>query len=67
MRRSEPSRPKSGAPRICGEERGGKLVYAGKIAGGWTEEQKASLLARVRPLRTRYPDARCADRAMWCF
>ncbi len=38
-----------------GEEHAGKLVYAGKIEGGWTEEQKADLLARVRPLRTRAP------------
>jgi bifunctional non-homologous end joining protein LigD len=36
-----------------GEERGGKLVYAGKIEGGWTEEQKQDLLARVKPLKRR--------------
>src|SRR5262249_16503730 len=33
-----------------GEERDGKLVYAGKIEGGWTEEQKADPLARRRLL-----------------
>jgi len=38
-----------------GEERDGRLVYAGKIEGGWTDEQKTELLARVRPLRTRHP------------
>ena len=35
------------------EERDGKLVYAGKIEGGWTDDQKEELLARVKPLRTR--------------
>jgi bifunctional non-homologous end joining protein LigD len=34
-----------------GEEKGDKLVYAGKIEQGWTEEQKQKLLARVKPLK----------------
>ncbi len=36
-----------------GQARKGKLVYAGKIEGGWTEEQKDELLARLEPLRIR--------------
>jgi bifunctional non-homologous end joining protein LigD len=37
------------------EERSGKLVYAGKIEGGWSEDEKKDLLARVKPLRSRHP------------
>jgi bifunctional non-homologous end joining protein LigD len=43
-----------------GEERAGRLEYAGKIEGGWTEQEKDSLLDEVRahkvsksPLATR--------------
>jgi bifunctional non-homologous end joining protein LigD len=35
-----------------GEERGGKLEYAGKIEGGWTEEEKAALLDEVQQSKT---------------
>ena len=35
------------------EERGGKLVYAGKIEGGWTDEEKNDLLARIKPYQQR--------------
>ncbi len=38
-----------------GEERRGKLVYAGKIESGWTEDEKKQLLAEVRPLQRRTP------------
>lgn len=38
-----------------GEERGGKLVYAGKIESGWTEDEKKQLLAEVQPLQRRTP------------
>jgi bifunctional non-homologous end joining protein LigD len=31
------------------EERGRKLVYACKIEGGWSEEEKNDLLARIKP------------------
>jgi bifunctional non-homologous end joining protein LigD len=37
------------------EERDGKLVYAGKIEGGWSEDEKKDLLARVKPLRIQHP------------
>jgi bifunctional non-homologous end joining protein LigD len=36
-----------------GEERGRKLVYAGKIESGWTEKEKNALLSEVKPLSTR--------------
>lgn len=36
-----------------GEERKGRLEYAGKIEGGWTEEEKDDLLTRVRQFKTR--------------
>lgn len=36
-----------------GEEKNRKLVYAGKIEQGWTEQQKDDLLARVKPLKRR--------------
>jgi bifunctional non-homologous end joining protein LigD len=35
------------------EESGGKLVYAGKIESGWTEQERDTLLARIKPMRTR--------------
>ena len=35
------------------EERDGKLVYAGKMEGGWTEEEKNDLLARIKPYQQR--------------
>jgi len=35
------------------EERDGKLVYAGKIEGGWSEKEKKDLLARIRPFKQR--------------
>jgi hypothetical protein len=35
------------------EERGGKLVYTGKIEGGWTEAEKNDLLARIKPYKQR--------------
>jgi ATP dependent DNA ligase-like protein len=35
------------------EERDGKLVYAGKIEGGRTEEEKNDLLARIKPYQQR--------------
>jgi bifunctional non-homologous end joining protein LigD len=38
-----------------GESRDGELVYAGKIEGGWTEEQKNALLARVKPQQVSRP------------
>jgi bifunctional non-homologous end joining protein LigD len=38
-----------------GEEHNGELVYAGKIEGGWTEDQKDALLARVKPLQISRP------------
>jgi bifunctional non-homologous end joining protein LigD len=36
-----------------GEARKGKLVYAGKIEGGWTEKQKNELIAEVEQLQRR--------------
>lgn len=37
------------------EEHKGKLAYAGKIEGGWSEDEKKDLLARVTPLRIAQP------------
>jgi len=36
-----------------GEERKGKLEYAGKIESGWTEKEKAALFAEAKALQTR--------------
>jgi bifunctional non-homologous end joining protein LigD len=51
-----------------GEERGGKLEYAGKIEGGWTQKQKDALLEEVKALHTRHsPLASSVDKpkAQW--
>ena len=50
------------------EERDGKQVYAGKIEGGWTEEEKNDLLARIRPYQQRNPPiepATAKAKAQW--
>jgi bifunctional non-homologous end joining protein LigD len=50
------------------EERDGKLVYAGKIEGGWTEEEKNDLLARIRPYKQRHAPIELASakpKAQW--
>jgi bifunctional non-homologous end joining protein LigD len=51
-----------------GEGSNGKLVYAGKIESGWTEDEKEELLARVKPLETGHPPVDLEDRkpkAQW--
>jgi bifunctional non-homologous end joining protein LigD len=51
-----------------GEERGGRLEYAGKIEGGWTEKEKVALLTEVREYKAnRSPLATKIDKpkAQW--
>jgi bifunctional non-homologous end joining protein LigD len=50
------------------EERDGKLVYAGKIEGGRTEEEKNDLLARIKPYQQRHAPIELATakpKAQW--